>query len=142
SACRSPCRPRLPPRRPPPSRGPRPRRSSGCRPRSDQGARPEPMKELAYVLEFEKPLRELAKQLNELRQQKIEAMQREIYSGLTPWQKVQIARHPKRPYALDYVNAFCEGFQELHGDRQYHDDRALIGGTAFFDGQAVMIVAQ
>src|SRR4029077_20952347 len=109
----------------------RPRRSSGCRPRSDPGARPEPMKELAYVLEFEKPLRELAKQLNELRQQsietnvdlaqeilqiekKIEAMQREIYSGLTPWQKVQIARHPKRPYALDYVGAFCEGFQELH----------------------------
>ncbi|HVW19865.1 MAG TPA: acetyl-CoA carboxylase carboxyltransferase subunit alpha [Opitutaceae bacterium] len=117
------------------------------------------MKELAYVLEFEKPLRELAKQLNELRQQsietnvdlaqeilqiekKIDAMQREIYSGLTPWQKVQIARHPKRPYALDYVNSFCEGFQELHGDRQFHDDRALVGGTAFFDGQAVMIVAQ
>jgi len=112
-----------------------------------------------YVLEFEKPLRELTKQLDELRQQsietnvdlareifaiekKIEAMQREIYSGLTSWQKVQIARHPRRPYALDYVNAICEGFQELHGDRQFNDDRALIGGTAFFNGDAVMIVAQ
>ena len=113
----------------------------------------------AYVLEFEKPLRELAKQLDELRQQsietnvdlarevfaiekKIEAMQREIYSGLSPWQKVLVARHPKRPYALDYVGLMCTGFQELHGDRQFNDDRALIGGTAFFDGTAVMIIAQ
>ena len=113
----------------------------------------------AYVLEFEKPLRELAKQLDELKQQsietnvdlareiqaiekKIEAMQREIYSGLTPWQKVLVARHPKRPYALDYVGKICEGFQEFHGDRQYNDDRALLGGTAFFNGEAVMIIAQ
>ena len=75
----------------------------------------------SYTLEFEKPLRDLARQLDELRQQsvetnvdmvqearsiekKIEAMQREIYSNLTPWQKVQLARHPKRPYALDYVS--------------------------------------
>ncbi|HEY1110658.1 MAG TPA: acetyl-CoA carboxylase carboxyltransferase subunit alpha [Opitutaceae bacterium] len=113
----------------------------------------------AYALEFEKPLRELVKQLDELRQRsietnvdlateiraierKIETMQREIYSNLTPWQKVQIARHPKRPYALDYVKAICEDFQELHGDRQYKDDQALIGGTAFFNGEAVMIIAQ
>src|SRR5471032_1797045 len=112
-----------------------------------------------YVLEFEKPLRELVKQLDELRQQsietnvdlakeihaiegKIEAMQRDIYSNLSPWQKVQIARHPKRPYALDYIGMMCEDFQELHGDRQFNDDRALIGGTAFFNGDAVMIVAQ
>ena len=90
------------------------------------------IKPLAYVLEFEKPLRELARQLDELRQQsietnvdlaheillierKIEAMQREIYSGLTSWQRVQIARHPRRPYALDYVQAICENFQELTG---------------------------
>ena len=113
----------------------------------------------AYVLEFEKPLRELARQLDELRQRsietnvdvageiraierKIETTQREIYSNLSPWQKVQIARHPKRPYALDYVTAICEDFQELHGDRQYNDDRAIIGGTAFFNGDAVMIIAQ
>lgn len=112
-----------------------------------------------YVLEFEKPLRELVKQLDELRQRsietnvdltaeieaiekKIETTQRDIYSNLTPWQKVQIARHPKRPYALDYVGMICENFQELHGDRQYNDDRALIGGTAFLDGHAVMIIAQ
>jgi len=112
-----------------------------------------------YTLEFEKPLRELSAQLDQLRQQslennldvateiaaierKIEATQREIYSGLTSWQRVQIARHPKRPYALDYVAVICEGFQEFHGDRQFNDDRALVGGTAFFQGQAVMIVAQ
>ena len=77
-----------------------------------------------YTLEFEKPLRELSTQLDQLRQQslennldlsseiagitrKIEATQREIYSSLTPWQRVQIARHPKRPYALDYVGMIC-----------------------------------
>lgn len=113
----------------------------------------------AYVLEFEKPLRELVRQLNELRQRSIETnvdvgneireiehnldlMQREIYSTLSPWQKVQIARHPKRPYALDYLRIICEDFQELHGDRQFKDDQAIIGGTAFFNGDAVMVVAQ
>lgn len=113
----------------------------------------------AYTLEFEKPLRELSAQLDQLRQQslennlevsseiagitrKIEATQREIYSSLNPWQRVQIARHPRRPYALDYVGMICEGFQELHGDRQFNDDRALVGGTAFFNGAAVMIIAQ
>jgi acetyl-CoA carboxylase carboxyl transferase subunit alpha len=113
----------------------------------------------AYVLEFEKPLRELVRQLEELRQRSletnvdvakeirtiertIETTQREIYSNLTPWQKVQIARHPKRPYALDYIDAICQDFQEFHGDRQYNDDRAIIGGTAFFNGDAVVVVAQ
>jgi acetyl-CoA carboxylase carboxyl transferase subunit alpha len=112
-----------------------------------------------YLLEFEKPLRELEKQLEALHQQslenniemsaelgtiesKIEQTRREIYSTLTPWQRVQVARHPKRPYALDYVAALCTGFQELHGDRQFRDDQALIGGTAFLDGRAVMIIAQ
>lgn len=113
----------------------------------------------AYLLEFEKPLRELEKQLDALHQQslennidmsaelaaieqKIEVTRREIYSSLTPWQRVQVARHPKRPYALDYIAALCTDFQELHGDRQFKDDQALIGGTAFFDGRAVMIIAQ
>jgi acetyl-CoA carboxylase carboxyl transferase subunit alpha len=99
------------------------------------------------------------KQLDELRQRsvetnvdlareiqaievKIDGTKREIYSNLTPWQKVQIARHPKRPYGLDYVGMVCEGFQELHGDRQYNDDRAIIGGTAFYNGEAVMLVIQ
>jgi acetyl-CoA carboxylase carboxyl transferase subunit alpha len=113
----------------------------------------------AYLLEFEKPLRELEKQLDALHQQslennidmtaelgtieqKIEVTKRDIYSALTPWQRVLVARHPKRPYALDYVAALCTDFQELHGDRQFKDDQALIGGTAFFDGRAVMIIAQ
>lgn len=113
----------------------------------------------AYTLEFEKPLRDLSAQLEQLSQQslennldlaseiaaierKIAATQREIYSSLTPWQKVQIARHPRRPYALDYVNLLCENFVELHGDRQFNDDRALIGGTAFFNGEAIMVIAQ
>ncbi len=117
------------------------------------------MERPAYLLEFEKPLRELEKQLEALHQQslennidmsaelatieaKIDVTKRDIYTNLTPWQRVQVARHPKRPYALDYVAALCADFQELHGDRQFKDDRALIGGTAFFEGRSVMIIAQ
>jgi acetyl-CoA carboxylase carboxyl transferase subunit alpha len=117
------------------------------------------MQKPVYALEFEKPLRELTRELESLHQksleqnldlrhviagleQQLEETRLQLYSHLTPWQRVQIARHPKRPYALDYVNAMCTGFQELHGDRQFNDDRALIGGTAFFNGDPVMIVAQ
>ena len=113
----------------------------------------------SYTLEFEKPLRELEKQIEHLHQQTLEndldvsseisaierklaETQRAIYTSLTPWQRVQIARHPKRPYALDYVGLICENFQELHGDRQFRDDRALVGGTAFFGSQPVMVIAQ
>jgi len=116
-------------------------------------------KAAAYSLEFEKPLRELEKQLDQLHQQSLEnhvdlakevaaieqklaAMRQEIYSNLTPWQRVQIARHPKRPYTQDYLTALFTGFQELHGDRLFHDDLALIGGTAFLDGEAVMVLGQ
>jgi acetyl-CoA carboxylase carboxyl transferase subunit alpha len=117
------------------------------------------MEKPAYLLEFERPLRELEKQIDALHQQslensidvaselaaieeKLEQTRREIYSKLTPWQRVQVARHPRRPYALDYVRAICTDFQELHGDRQFRDDQALIGGTAFLDGRSVMIIAQ
>lgn len=117
------------------------------------------MERPVYLLEFEKPLRELEKQLDALHQQslennidmsaelkaieaKLEQERRSIHTGLSPWQRVQVARHPKRPYALDYVAQLCTDFQELHGDRQFKDDQALIGGTAFFDGRAVMIIAQ
>lgn len=117
------------------------------------------MEKPAYLLEFERPLRELDKQLEALHQQslennidmsaelaaieeKLERTRGEIYMNLSPWQRVQIARHPRRPYALDYVRTLCTNFQELHGDRQFKDDQALIGGTAFFDGRAVMIIAQ
>jgi len=117
------------------------------------------MKSPAYALEFEKPLRELARQLDELRQRSLETnedlaresdaieekmrtLQTEIYSKLTAWQRVQIARHPARPSALDYIGQIFEGFQELHGDRQFSDDRAMIGGTVFFGGRAAMVIAQ
>ena len=118
-----------------------------------------PMERPVYQLEFEKPLRDLEKQLDSLHQQslennidmsaelaaietKLETTKNEIYANLTTWQRVQVARHPKRPYALDYISAFCTDFQELHGDRQFKDDQALIGGTAFFEGRAVMLIAQ
>ncbi len=117
------------------------------------------MEKPPLLLEFEKPIRDLEKQLAHLRELalknkvgaateiaaievKIEETKRLVYRDLTAWQRVQIARHPKRPYALDYIGTLCTDFQELHGDRQYNDDRALIGGTAFFHGQPVMIVAQ
>ncbi len=117
------------------------------------------MKAPLFVLEFEKPLAELARKLDELRQQSIETsqdlsqeitaaeeaiedLQRSIHSSLTPWQRVQIARHTKRPHSLEYVGIVFEGFQELHGDRQFNDDRALVGGFAFFEGEAVMVIAQ
>ncbi|QYM77931.1 acetyl-CoA carboxylase carboxyltransferase subunit alpha [Horticoccus luteus] len=113
----------------------------------------------AHVLEFERPLRELEKQVETLHQQalendidlsadigvmekKLEQLRHEVYTRLTPWQRVLIARHPQRPYSLDYVRLCCQNFQELHGDRQFNDDRALIGGTAFFEGESVMIIAQ
>ena len=111
-----------------------------------------------YSLEFERPLRELERRLEQVHQQslenhldlsgeiatlenQIEAARQKTYSSLTSWQRVQIARHPKRPYALDYIQALFSGFQEFHGDRHFHDDPALIGGPAFFDGQAVIVIA-
>jgi acetyl-CoA carboxylase carboxyl transferase subunit alpha len=117
------------------------------------------MEKPAYTLDFEKPLRDLSAQIDQLRQQALETntnlsaqveplertfeeLRKELYANLTAWQRVQIARHPKRPYALDYVAQICEGFQELHGDRQFSDDRALVGGTALLDGAAVMVIAQ
>lgn len=117
------------------------------------------MEKPAYTLEFEKPLVELTRQLEALRnrsienkidlaeevasmEQKLEATRREVYTKLGPWQRVQIARHPKRPGAMEFIRALFTDFQELHGDRQYGDDKALIGGTAFFEGRSVMIIAQ
>jgi acetyl-CoA carboxylase carboxyl transferase subunit alpha len=102
-----------------------------------------------YTLEFERPILDLEKQLDELREKaaaqnidltkeidqmekKVDETKREIYSNLTAWQRVQISRHPKRPYFLDYVNNIFEGFTELHGDRRFGDDQALIGGFAKF----------
>jgi acetyl-CoA carboxylase carboxyl transferase subunit alpha len=110
-----------------------------------------------YVLPFEKPILELEQKLSELRgfgedqkiemgseiekiERKITETKEKIYSGMTAWQKVQMARHPQRPYTSDYIKLMCTDFQELHGDRLYRDDRAIIGGTARFRGRAVMIL--
>jgi len=112
-----------------------------------------------FTLEFEKPLRELQRQLDALRtlseeskmdvgeeisaiEQKIERTKRDVYSGLTVWQRVQLARHPKRPTSLDYIGSLFEEFQEIHGDRLYRDDPAFVGGPAFFDGKPIMVIGQ
>lgn len=115
--------------------------------------------ESTYTLEFEKPLRELQKQLDTLQsvskvsdvdsakeiqaiEEKIQAKKVEIYSKLTPWQRVQLSRHPKRPYSLDYFERIFSDFNELHGDRRYKDDAAIVGGPAFLDEAPVMVIGQ
>ncbi len=107
---------------------------------------------MAHLLDFEKPLVDLEAKLDELRafeaedgsvdlssqivalEARVETLRQSIYRGLTRWQRVQLARHPERPYTLDYVDALTSGFVELHGDRLFMDDRALVGGPATFRG--------
>jgi acetyl-CoA carboxylase carboxyl transferase subunit alpha len=109
---------------------------------------------MAHLLDFEKPLADLETKLAELRQfeaedgtvdlseqigaleRRVETLRTSIYRGLTRWQRVQLSRHPERPYTLDYVAALTSGFVELHGDRLFADDRALVGGPATFCGSA------
>lgn len=117
------------------------------------------MEDLTYTLEFEKPLRELEKQLITLNQvsqeskvdvrseikaieKKIEQMKVDIYSDLTAWQRVQLSRHPKRPYTLDYIERVFTDFEELHGDRRFREDAAIVGGPAFIDQKPVMVIGQ
>lgn len=107
------------------------------------------------ILDFEKPIVELEEKLEELRKYadnrgiaeevgKIEKrmvdLQKNVYSNLTRWQKVQLARHPDRPYTLDYINSITTNFFELHGDRNVRDDKAIVGGFAQLGQQTVMIV--
>ena len=104
-----------------------------------------------YLLDFEKPLVELEDKLAEMRQlneetqedlsdeidaleSRVEELRTSIYHNLTRWQRVQIARHPKRPYTLDHIDAWTDGFIELHGDRKFGDDRSVVGGFAEFQG--------
>jgi acetyl-CoA carboxylase carboxyl transferase subunit alpha len=108
-------------------------------------------------LDFEQPIAELEAKIEELRfvqddsaldiseeiarlQAKGQALLKDIYAKLTPWQVSQLARHPQRPYTLDYVGEIFTDFHELHGDRVYADDLAIVGGLARLNGQAVMIV--
>ena len=112
---------------------------------------------MAIVLDFEKPIVEIQKKIDELKQMsetsglnmdsQIETFEKqaqdykkELYSKLKPSQKLQIARHQERPKFLDYVELICEDFIELHGDREGMDDRAIIGGIAKIDGKTVMII--
>jgi acetyl-CoA carboxylase carboxyl transferase subunit alpha len=108
-------------------------------------------------LDFEKPIAELESKLEEMKQlasnsktdmqstvveleKKVEELKRDIYSNLTRWQRVQLARHPNRPYTLDYIYAITSDFVELHGDRTGGDDKAMIGGMATIGTQPVMII--
>jgi len=108
-------------------------------------------------LDFEKPIKDLYDQIEQLRitseknhidlsdsirqlEEKVTEKKRDITANLTSWQKVQLSRHPDRPYTLAYVNRMCEHFTELHGDRNFKDDKAIVGGLAQMDGQTVMII--
>ncbi len=112
---------------------------------------------MAFVLDFEKPLVELERQIGHLRrlakerdlevdseigplEKKLDDLRREIYEELTPMQRVQVARHPRRPYILDYVEALFTDFIELKGDRLYRDDPAIVGGWARLEGRPVMVI--
>ena len=108
-------------------------------------------------LDFEKPIKDLFDQIEQLKHtaeknkidltdsvnqlyQKIEEKKEEITKNLTSWQKVQLSRHPDRPYTLSYIERICEDFVELHGDRNFKDDKAIVGGFGKIDGQTVMIL--
>ncbi len=114
---------------------------------------------MKHYLDFEKPLAELQRKLDDLRQHpeqhsmgisweeeiqtlqaKIEEARRQIFTDLTPWQRVQLARHPKRPYTLDYLQRTFTEFEELHGDRMFSDDRAFVGGFAKLGEHRVVVL--
>jgi acetyl-CoA carboxylase carboxyl transferase subunit alpha len=111
-------------------------------------------------LDFELPLKELEDQLQKCQligeesevdvtetcqkiEEKLSVKRKEIYGSLTPWQRVQLSRHPNRPYTMDYIKSLCgDTFLELHGDRSVGDDKAMIGGLGKIDGQSYMIIGQ
>jgi acetyl-CoA carboxylase carboxyl transferase subunit alpha len=114
---------------------------------------------MKHYLDFEKPILELQRKLDELRkhpethslgisleeeisqiERKLEDTRKNIFSDLSPWQRVQLARHPKRPFTLDYLSLAFTGFEELHGDRLYSDDRAIVGGFAKLGEHEVVVI--
>jgi len=110
---------------------------------------------MKHQLDFEKPIAELQRKLDDLKQhpesrsfkeeieqieKKLEESRKQVFSNLTPWQRVQLARHPKRPYTLDYINMVFSDFSELHGDRLYAEDRAIVGGFARLDNHKVVVL--
>ncbi|WP_337865223.1 acetyl-CoA carboxylase carboxyltransferase subunit alpha [Ignavibacterium sp.] len=109
------------------------------------------------ILDFEKPIFELEQKLEEMKkysdrldiekdmvrlEEKVRQLKEEVYKGLTRWQRVQLARHPERPYTLDYIYAMTESFVELHGDRLFRDDKAIVGGLAKLGNHKVVIFGQ
>jgi acetyl-CoA carboxylase carboxyl transferase subunit alpha len=111
-------------------------------------------------LDFEQPIKEIYEQIDETRklaeknakvdytsniqqlEEEIVAKRKEITEHLSPWQRVQLSRHPDRPYTLKYIEKMCSDFVELHGDRNFKDDKAMVGGFASLDGQTVMMIGQ
>jgi acetyl-CoA carboxylase carboxyl transferase subunit alpha len=110
-----------------------------------------------FGLEFEKPILELERKIEELKgftagrdidisgevkrlEEKLIRIKKEVYDNLTPWQRVQIARHPKRPYTLDYIDMMMTDFFEIHGDRHFADDKAIICGLAKVDGEKIVVI--
>ena len=118
------------------------------------------MAEQRQFLDFEQPIKEVFEQIEENKklaakntkvdygsiikqlEENILVKRKEITEQLTPWQKVQLSRHPDRPYTLEYIDRMCTNFLELHGDRNVRDDKAMVGGFAQLDGQTVMIIGQ
>lgn len=114
-------------------------------------------KNASFILDFEKPILEIVDQIKKLQELGVKKKMdmssaitpledllaqtgQKIYSELSPWQRVQLSRHQDRPYSLHYFNNLFTGFTELHGDRYFGDDKALIGGFAYLDEQAVMVI--
>ena len=110
-----------------------------------------------FTLDFERPIVELEEKIQELKnlpaaksinldsevkrlEERLTQAKKQVYEHLTPWQRVQLARHPKRPYTLDYIEKLMTDFVELHGDRVFSDDKALIGGFARFEGTKLLLV--
>ena len=108
-------------------------------------------------LDFEKPIIELERKIEELKgftshqdidissemkrlEEKLDRIKRDIYDNLTPWQRVQLARHPMRPYSLDYIDMMMTDFVEIHGDRHYADDKAIVCGLAKLDGEGLVVI--
>lgn len=112
-----------------------------------------------FYLDFEKPVVELERKIEEIRkyaadenldmsdeietlERKVEKLRRDIYSNLTRWQRVQLARHPLRPHSLDYIQSILTDFVELHGDRYFSDDHSIMGGLGRLDGDPLIVIGQ
>ncbi|MFQ6618172.1 MAG: acetyl-CoA carboxylase carboxyltransferase subunit alpha, partial [Fidelibacterota bacterium] len=110
-----------------------------------------------FTLDFEQPIADLEQKIMEMKEisrtgniqmdeeikkleEKLESLKKDIFSKLTSWQRVQLARHPERPYTLDYLSRIASHFTEFHGDRNYGDDKSIVGGIAKIDGWSIVVV--